>query len=222
MLLLVSLIPLYLLLPDIALGEVRRPALAADDLFGLWPAWSLIYGALYLQLILLPVLVVREPRAISKLVHAYLFVWLVSYASFVLYPTAAPRPEQVGGQGFAAWGLRFLYGADPPFNCFPSLHVAHSFVSALVVLKVERRVGAWALGAAILVGLSALYTKQHYVADVVAGGALALLANVLFLSRIDPTRVRPEDRSHAPWHALTCATLSAVGVLVWWLAYRLS
>jgi hypothetical protein len=33
------------------------------------------------------------------------------------------------------WGLRFLYDADPPYHCFPSLHVARSFVSALTCYR---------------------------------------------------------------------------------------
>lgn len=59
------------------------------------------------------------------------------------------------GEGFAVWGLRALYRADPPCNCFPSLHVAHSFVSALVAM-------------------STVFIKQHYVLDVIAGTATSL------------------------------------------------
>jgi hypothetical protein len=45
-------------------------------------------------------------------------------------------------------GLRFLYSSDPPYNCFPSLHAAHSFVSALTCYRVHRGVGiAAVLGA---------------------------------------------------------------------------
>src|SRR5437868_7731918 len=106
-----------------------------------------------------------EPEHLRRTFAAYLAVWLTAYAIFLLYPTAAPRPQNVVGDGFAAWASRFLYEADPPYNCFPSLHVAHSFVSALTCYAVHRRVGMIATGAAALVALSTLFTKQHYVVD---------------------------------------------------------
>src|SRR2546422_643919 len=81
----------------------------------------------------------------------------------LVYPTMPPRPARVIGEGFAVWGLRFLYSADPPYNCFPSLHVAHSFVSALTCYRVHRGVGIAAALCASLIGVSTLYTKQHYI-----------------------------------------------------------
>lgn len=39
-------------------------------------------------------------------------------------------------------GLRALYSPDPPYNCFTSLHVAHSFVSALTSYRVHRSLAA--------------------------------------------------------------------------------
>lgn len=88
---------------------------------------------------------------------------------FLVYPTVAPRPASVVGDGFAVWGLRFLYSADLPYTCFPSLHVAHAFVSALTCYRLHRAVGIAAVICAVLVALSTLFTKQHYVADVIPG-----------------------------------------------------
>ena len=104
------------------------PELALDRIVPLKPGWALVCGSLYLFLILLPVFVVRQQEHIRRTVLAYLLVWIAAYICFLVYPTKAPRPVGVPGEGFMAWGLRFLYQADPPYNCFPSLHVAHSFV----------------------------------------------------------------------------------------------
>ena len=151
MILLVSLIPFYILIPAFFPPATRHvPELALDRALPLVPYWALVYGALYLFLILLPVFVVREDDLIRRTVNAYRFVWVTAYiVFFVVYPTAAPRPARVVGEGFAFWGLRVLYAADPPYNCFPSLHVAHSFVSALAAGRVHRGVGTMAtIGAA--------------------------------------------------------------------------
>ncbi len=166
------------------------------------PVWSLVYGALYLFLILLPVLVVREETVLRRTVFAYLMVWSIAYVFFMAVPTVAPRPAEVMGSGFGVWGLRALYGADPPFNCFPSLHVAHSFVSGLACFRIHRGVGRTAILAAALVGLSTLFTKQHYVADVIAGAALALLAYAIF-------RLHMQSSSDEPRGTVSAISIAA-------------
>ena len=132
MIALMALVPFYLFIAHgAARATVHRPELWLDRILPLQPGWVLVYGALYLFLIILPVFVVREDDHIRRTFLAYLAVWLTAYVCFWIYPTVAPRPETISGDDFASWGLRFLYDADPRYNCFPSLHVAHSFVSAL-------------------------------------------------------------------------------------------
>ena len=140
---------------------------------------------------------------------------------FVVDPTAAPRPAEVNGEGFAVWGLRFLYSSDPPYNCFPSLHVAHSFVSALASYRVHRGVGIAATVCALLVGLSTLYTKQHYIADVLAGIGLALVACHVFLRNVSRAEVPELDRRLAPVFALGTLGIVTAGTLCFWAVYQL-
>ena len=179
MIILVALVPLYVLVPAFLPPSIRHvPELALDRDLPLIPSWAVVYGALYLFLILLPLFIVRDDRLIQRTVYAYLLIWITSYVFFfVVYPTTAPRPTNVIGEGFALWGLRALYSSDPPYNCFPSLHVAHSFVSALACGRVHRRIGMIAMILATLVAVSTVFTKQHYVLDVIAGGFLALAAS---------------------------------------------
>ncbi|MEW5919258.1 MAG: phosphatase PAP2 family protein, partial [Gemmatimonadota bacterium] len=185
------------------------------------PAWSLVYGSLYAFLIVLPVLVVRQPEHIRRTVHAYLSVWILSYVIFLVYPTVASRPQDVLGDGFGVWGLRSLYGADPPYNCFPSIHVAHSFVSALTLHRVHKRLGLIALLCATLVALSTLYTKQHYVVDVIAGMLLALGAYVVFIKRYPRDRMCHAERMVAPFMAIAVLVVIVIGVAAFWAAYTL-
>ena len=56
------------------------------------------------------------------------------------------------GEGFAVWGLRALYSSDPPYNCFPSLHVAYSFLAALTCHRVHRALGMPALIGGVILG----------------------------------------------------------------------
>jgi membrane-associated phospholipid phosphatase len=218
----VALIPAYVFIAG-GLREraVHAPALSWDRALPLLPSWALVYGALYLFLILLPVFVVRQEELLHRTVLSFLAIWITAYGFFLLYPTVAPRPEQVIGGGFGNWGLRILYDADPPYNCFPSLHVAHSLLSALDCYRVHRTLGAFAVGGASIVALSTLFTKQHYIADVIAGVLLALAAYRVFLWTFPRERVPAVDRRIAPTLGVGVAGVSVVSLLGFWLAYML-
>jgi len=223
MVLLMALVPLYVFIAEaMPRRAVHAPAVPLDRLIPLLPAWGLVYGSLYLFLILLPILVVAGDEPIRRTFSAYLMVWLVAYACFFLYPTIAPRPALLSGDGFALWGLRFLYSADPPYNCFPSLHVAHSFVGAFASRRVDRRVGVFATGCAVLVALSVLFAKQHYVLDVAAGLLLACLADAIFLRGWTRDAVPESNRRIAP--VVTSVSLGFVAVVLAgvWGAYLLT
>jgi membrane-associated phospholipid phosphatase len=222
MIILVGMVPFYIFIAGPHPNRTQHvPAIALDTAIPLAPAWSLVYGALYVFLIALPVFVVREDEHLRRTVRAYLAVWITAYACFLAYPTMAPRPDVITEQGFGAWGLDLLYGMDPPYNCFPSLHVAHSFVSALTCVRIHRKVGIFAIISAALVSVSTLFTKQHYVLDVIAGVLMALVAYGIFI-RPQPQEQVPElDRKVAPVFAWGIFGCSLLGLAGYWVAYRI-
>ena len=223
MVVLMLLVPFYIVIAELTPGRtLHAPELALDRVVPLQPTWALVYGSLYLFLILLPVFVVRQEEQIRRTLLAYLMVWMVAYVGFLVYPTIAPRPAKVIGKGFVVWGLRFLYSADPPYNCFPSLHVAHSFVSALTCYRVHRGVGIATAFCASLVGVSTLYTKQHYIADVIAGIFLACVAYVVFLRSYPREAISELDRRLAPVLALCLIGILGLTVVCVWVAYQMS
>jgi membrane-associated phospholipid phosphatase len=181
----------------------------------------LVYASLYVFILVLPVLVVRQRELFRRGLQGYLMVMLVAFAGFLLYPTTAPRPADVPGDGFAAWSLRLAYSMDPPYNCFPSLHVAWACVSALSCYRVHRGVGIAAGFWAALIGISTLYTKQHYVADVIAGALAACVAYVLFLRNYPREAVAESDRRPAPFRALCAIGIFGIMVAGFWVAYQI-
>ncbi len=218
----VSLLPMYFVIAELTGRRATYvPAVALDRAVSVQPAWMIVYGSLYVFIGFLPVLVVRGRELFRRALQGYLMVMLVSFAGFLLYPTAAPRPAVVSGDGFAAWSLRLAYDLDPPYNCFPSLHVAWAFVSALACYRVHPGVGAAAAFWAALIGVSTLYTKQHYVADVIAGALAAGAAYALFLRTYPREAVSERDRRAAPRRALVVVAIFAVMVAGFWVAYRI-
>jgi membrane-associated phospholipid phosphatase len=218
----VSLLPLYFVIAILTRDRpAHLPALPLDRALPVQPEWMLVYGSLYLFMVVLPLLVVRDPALFRRALQGYLAVMIVAYVGFVLYPSTLPRPGELPGSGFAAWSLRLLYTLDPPYNCFPSLHVAYSFVSALTCYRVHRGVGIAAVLWAALIGISTLYTKQHYVADVVAGTLMGWIAYVVFLRPYPRSAVTERDRRRAPWRALAVIGVFAVMVAGFWAAFQL-
>ena len=217
----VSLVPMYFVIGALTSGRSTYvPYTALDRPFPVEPAWMLVYGSLYVFVVLLPLLVVRQWDLGRRALQAFLMVMLVSYAGFLLYPAAAPRPAQVPGGGFLPWTLRLAYALDTEYGCFPSLHVAYSFVSALTCYRVHERVGIAAALWASLIGLSTLYTKQHYAVDVIAGALLALVAYAVFLRGHPRGLVTESDRRAAPRRAMAVIGIYASVVACFWILYR--
>ena len=217
---LVSLIPLYFGIGAPTLGRpLHTPEVPLDRAMSLQPAWMLVYGSLYV-FVLLPLLVVRQEQLFRRAMQAYLMVLTVAYIGFVAYPTVAPWPAEVLGEGFSAWCLRLQYSLDQQYNCFPSLHVAHSFVSALTCYRVHRGVGFAAVLWASLIGISTLYTKQHYVVDVIAGTLMAYIAYVAFLRRYPREVIAARDRRLAPLRALGVIGILGIMVACLWVLYK--
>lgn len=215
------LVPLYFVIGEVLTPErtLHVPELSLDRLVP-QPGWSLIYGSLYV-FVLLPAFVVHQQEHIRRTVLAYLMVWIAAFACFLAYPTVAPRPATVVGEDFFAWVIRFIYACDPPYNCFPSLHVAQSFLSALSCYRVHRGVGFAAGFWASLIAISTLYTKQHYILDVIAGIFLAYAAYVLFMRSYPREAVPERERRIAPVLALVSIWVYVLVVACFWFAYTI-
>jgi membrane-associated phospholipid phosphatase len=216
------LLPMYFVIGQATSGWPHyRPSFVLDDLMPLRPGWMLVYGSLYMSGLLLPLVVVRGVELFHQTLKAYLFVMSVSYACFLLYPTVAPRDEAVAITGFAEWSLKLFYDIDQPFGCFPSLHVAYAFVAALACSRMHRRVGIAACAWAALIGVSTVYTKQHYVVDAIAGALIAVVAYAIFLRDRPRDPLNEVDRRLAPRRAAFVVAAYAAAVAVFWGAYAL-
>ena len=72
---------------------------------------------------------------------------------------------------------------DRPGNVFPSLHVAQTSTLAFILYRDRPRLGAFTIFIAALLALSTLTTKQHFIADVISGYALAFAARAYRAAR---------------------------------------
>lgn len=131
---------------------------------------------LYVLSYFMPLLVLfrlRDVGRFRRLALAFPGMLAVAYATYLLFPVYLERPSlQV--DSVASFLLSLEYH-DPSYNHFPSLHVATSWLVYFACRDSIRRRAAML---ALLVGISAstLFVKQHYLADVAYGVALAAAA----------------------------------------------
>lgn len=136
--------------------------------------WTLlVYHSYYV--LPLAVAVGAEPDEFARMVRAATPVLAITFACFLLVPAEFPRPswEQAG----PFWGpaFRWLHSVDGPSNTFPSFHVE---ITALAWVRAWRWPSRWLWTVwAVAVIASTMTTKQHFVADVVAGLVVALAAD---------------------------------------------
>jgi len=215
----VTLAPMYFVIGFMLRGlPAHSPMTALDRVWPLEPAWMLVYGSLYVFVVILPFLVIRERQLGHRTLRAYIAVMLPAYAGFLLYPTTAPSHGVLPSTGFAAWTLRLAYDIDTPANCFPSLHVAYAFVAAQACYRVHRGVGIAALIWATLIALSTLFTKQHYIVDVAAGAAMGGAASFVFL-RSGPRQGTNQHARGAPRRAAYAVAFYVLMVAAFGVTY---
>lgn len=125
-----------------------------------------------------PFCVLTEERLLRRHLLGAVLIVLISALAWVALPVRLDRtPVSPEMHGFGAALLRWVQSFDPTTNCFPSAHCAIAVYAALGLrLSPSRPLFLWGIATAVLICVSTVLTRQHYVADVVSGAVLAALA----------------------------------------------
>ena len=106
---------------------------------------------------------------------------VIAFCFFIFMPLVITRPEVVGEDVFSK-AVRFLYKIDEPYNLFPSLHCFFNWI-IYVQIRGKREyplsLRLFACIFSLAVFASTLFTRQHFLLDVVAGFLLAELSALL-------------------------------------------
>ena len=103
---------------------------------------------------------------------AVITVMMISFAFYFFAQSEVVRPVLLGTDLFTRM-IRDVYAGDNPFNDFPSLHTSVSTILAIHWWRVDRRVGIPVAIWTMLIVASTVLIKQHYIADLIFGLALA-------------------------------------------------
>ena len=153
---------------------------ALDSAIPVVPIFVIPYDSLqpYIYATLILFLLFRSKYFQSACV-AMITVWFISYAFYYFLQSEVIRPVLTGTDTFSKMVMN-VYAGDNAFNDFPSLHTSLSAILAIHWVKVNRPLGILLSIWTALIVASTLLVKQHYIADMIFGLALAFAAALLY------------------------------------------
>jgi membrane-associated phospholipid phosphatase len=168
-------------------SPTEMPPTAFDRLIPFSDKAVWVYCSIFLLMPIGPLLMSRRAELLRYGFGIFL-LGSVAYLVFIFWPTWCPRPN--AGKTVAAY--RMLTAVDKPLNAFPSLHAAFAVFSALCAARQFRQLarhplwrivlGFWTL----LILLGTLMTKQHMLADIVAGSGLGFAVYICLFGQSNP------------------------------------
>jgi membrane-associated phospholipid phosphatase len=161
-------------------GKTRQLRSRLDDAIPFQPSWVWIYSCLYYPVIVYINFVTSSPRHFLYMAMSFIVLLIFQMAFFVLFPVATPPEWRVcvaAGPGASLRFLALVQRFDAASNSFPSMHTS---VATLTAMHLVPHVGPWAYIFPVLIALSCLFTKQHYVVDLPAGAVLGWFVFQLF------------------------------------------
>lgn len=160
----------------------QLPPTWLDMAIPLVPATVWLYAS-YALIVITAFVVEKDTLQLNRFLYAQVAANVISAVAYVVWPTTFARPSLQGQDGMSVAALQFVWLMDAPVNCFPSLHVCSSLLPALMLWRHHPRARIVYLVWALVIAASTMTTKQHHVADVVAGAVLAALVFWLFFVR---------------------------------------
>lgn len=124
------------------------------------------------------VIFLLSPKMFRTYAFAMMTIGLITGIVNITYNTYAARAF-VEPTDFLARTLIWLYSLNQPTTALPSLHVSHSLCTGFFLSKIYPKLtGVW-VTCVILITLSTLFVKTHYLIDVVISVFLGLAVSLL-------------------------------------------
>lgn len=110
---------------------------------------------------------------------------LLCFIIFLIFPVRMDlRPDVSMASDWITELVCFYFWIDHPYNLFPSMHLSASFFSAFYCMRKGPIIGWITMIMAMIVGVSVVLLKQHYIMDVVAGFIVAWFCSFFSMKKI--------------------------------------
>ncbi len=135
------------------------------------------YFSYYLIVIVFPLIVYIKKRVeFDRIFFLIIFSFYAYYLVFVVFPVVGPQfyfpaeQAEIAHSGLFGKVVKFFqYTGETPTGAFPSSHVGLSWIILLASFKLYKKLFWAILPLAIFICFSTVYTKAHYVVDIIAG-----------------------------------------------------
>jgi len=143
------------------------------------PLFALVYFST-IPFLFAPVIILSDTREFFWILACYTGVTIVSSVIHIMLPSRIIRVEQVTAGGITGRMLHFFQRNFKPYGNFPSMHVGLSLPAVIAYfLGCGVPAGIIAAAWAILIALSTLLAKQHYILDLLAGFSIGILVSAI-------------------------------------------
>lgn len=161
-----------------------------DEKIPFIPHFIWVYHSIVPVIALTAILLFQKREIFLGLVFSIIFAGIFMCLSYIAFPSFYPREMLVDSSTLTGWLIEITRSIDGPHNTFPSGHVTFAWLLVFFVgLSQYTRKHLWIQGIyflwAILLTISTLTLKQHFIVDVFSGIVLAtatyFLARKLFV-----------------------------------------
>lgn len=154
-----------------------------DTMIPIVPFFSIIYLGCYIFWAVNYLIASRIDKVyFYKFITSIFIAYTVCGIIFVLFPTYIDRPNIPNTDSLGLYLMNYVFTTDTPNNLFPSMHCLISWF-CFIGIRGQREIPKWyqwtSCIIAILVFISTLVIKQHFIVDVFAGIVVAELCYYL-------------------------------------------
>lgn len=170
---------IYFLPQKYPLKSAKKLQISIDEKIPFKPRWVWIYSFFYYPFICSIVLTVKDLKQFCYIGLNFLLLLFSQLLIAYFFPVKTPPHwrEYDSKNSLSERFLGIVHHFDKGGNCFPSMHVATSVLTALhITNNLYTSFSSYVFLIflmPILISMSALYTKQHYLVDIPAGAVLA-------------------------------------------------
>lgn len=146
-----------------------------DDRVPLIPIFTIPYLSFYLW-IFIPILLFWNKSILTPFLIAQVIATFTATIVWTIFPTGVKRPNSLSSTNIFNKLLKIIYTHDHDVNACPSSHVFTSLISSyyLATFSPSNFFLIYAVGT--LISLSTIFTKQHYIVDVLVGVIWAIIS----------------------------------------------
>ena len=174
----------YFLIQSFVGASQYNLLMGIDEKIPFVPPFIWVYHTILPVIILTAIFLFQKRDIFLGLIFSFIFSGIVMCLFYIFFPSFYPRELFVEVSTVSGWLIEVTRSIDGPHNTFPSGHVTFAWLLMFFVnLSQYTRKHSWIkilyFCWAVLVSISTLTLKQHFIVDVISGIALATLSYYL-------------------------------------------